>query len=196
MHRRSGSAHIVIIIIIALMVVGGLVYYALRPKPSPSESPTISSTVTDTTTSSPSPTPNVYTNKYFSFVVPLGWTSKIDDTNADYPHYSFSSQSGDYLSVDIIGGGDMAPDAIWEYRLDGDNPKQVVITKEQPDCDPEGMCSKGNGQLQIGLAFPSVDSPMTVDNRYFFIIVGNQNNENADRAPLREIIKGLKLITK
>lgn len=196
MFRRSGSAHIVVIIVIALMAVGGLVYYALRPKPSPSGSPPISTTVTATITSSPSPTPNVYANKYFSFVIPQGWTSKIDDANAAYPHYSFSNQSGDYLSIDIIGGGDMAPDAIWEYRLDGNNPKQIVITKEQPDCDPGGMCSKGNDQLQIGLAFPSAESPMTVDNMYFFINVGNKNNENADRAPLREILKGLKLITK
>ncbi len=194
MNKRSGNTHLAIIIATALVAIGGLVYYALQPKSQPSVS------VLATPAASPTQAANVYTNKYFSFVIPGGWSNKIDDANPDYPHYSFSNQAGDYLSIDIMSGGDMAPDAIWEYRLDGNNPKQVVITKEQPDCDPEGMCSKGNGQLQIGLA-PAIEndpvaSPMTIDDRYFFITVGNKNNENADRATFRDIIKGLKLITK
>lgn len=130
MNKRSGSTHLVIIIVIALLVIGGLVYYALRPKSQPSDDVGPSVSVLATPVASPTQTANVYSNKYFSFVVPDSWSSKIDDANPDYPHYSFSNLAGDYLSIDIISGGDMAPDAVWEYRLDGNNPRQVVITKE------------------------------------------------------------------
>lgn len=186
---RKGSAHLVIILVVALGIIGGLVYYALTA--SANKTAQTSSTPTATVAATPTPvaTHKTVTSEELVFDVPVAWTEVITDPAEDLRLYTYASpSSGDYAKVTVstIGTGDSAPVSVWHYKLNG---KTLVPVQETADCDPtRSMCSKGNGALLIGVTIDGLDG-QKINQRIYDVSFGNTKSETSDRQIFRDIMK-------
>ncbi|MCC7543425.1 hypothetical protein IT415_01815 [bacterium] len=194
MRKPPGLAHLAIIIVIVLVVIGGLAYYALRPKQSAQLEQQLEATVL------PSLAPNSnqdgfqrITKNNFSISIPLGWREVRPSGVAGDEYAGFESEAGDFITIDIQSGGrGFIADATWRYGYNEDG--TIFLIEEQKDtvCDrsqDEGVfCGYKDGKLDLHISLPGEG----YRGKWASIFAGNTKNEQADRQVFRDILATFK----
>lgn len=198
---RKGLAHIVIIGVVAILLIGGLSYYALN-----------SSRRTGNCCATPqptqhrnyvAPTPSEVVNgdtrhieaAEFILDVPRSWT--LEKTSAYKEYYDFlysDPDTGNYIHLTsqnypIVSHG---ADTAWVYNVVGKPPYLTTLQREASDCvwgDSNPYCMAGDGRLMINVAINGL--PETF--RPVYIEVGNTKIEASSRQIYRDILETLKL---
>jgi hypothetical protein len=191
---RKGSAHLIVVLLVALIIICGLVYYALFMGKK-ATAPVATSTPTAVL-----PVKDGYRRVAMEEVtidVPAGWQETIDDPSETVRTYKeYDAVTGDYVSLTIGGGGRSNPsDASWAYRLSDTRPKSLILVKEDEVlcAESEPLCIVGDGQLDIGVKIDNDGMIGIIAGNLYSLYIGNSKNEAASRQLYRDILSTVRV---
>ena len=191
---RKGSAHLIVVLLVALIIICGLVYYALFMGKK-ATAPVATSTPTAVL-----PVKDGYRRVAMEEVtidVPAGWQETIDDPSETVCTYKeYDAVTGDYVSLTIGGGGRSNPsDASWAYRLSDTRPKSLILVKEDEVlcAESEPLCIVGDGQLDIGVKIDNDGMIGIIAGNLYSLYIGNSKNEAASRQLYRDILSTVRV---
>ncbi len=191
---RKGSAHLIVVLLVALIIICGLVYYALFMGKK-ATAPVAKSTPTAVL-----PVKDGYRRVAMEEVtidVPAGWQETIDDPSETVRTYKeYDAVTGDYVSLTIGGGGRSNPsDASWAYRLSDTRPKSLILVKEDEVlcAESEPLCIVGDGQLDIGVKIDNDGMIGIIAGNLYSLYIGNSKNEAASRQLYRDILSTVRV---
>lgn len=198
---RKGSAHVIIILAVATLLIGGLVYYALNAKRAVCAAEVSGKCLPPTplVTVTQPPVKTGYRRAVIEEMtvdIPESWQEIIDDPSESVRTYKeFDASTGDYISVTIGGGGRTNPsDAIWKYEVDGSSPRALVSVREEDDSclKSDALCVVGDGKLDIYVSAENAGSINIFGGNLYSMYIGNSKGETTDRGLYRNILKSVR----